>query len=379
MTPALDAKSPNQPTQTRTQPQDFSAFGTRLDAVEEKELRWMWPGYLLSGKLNGLIGDADKGKSLVMLDIAARLTRGWPMPLTEDDALAQDERPVVQSPGNVVLLCAEDDAADTIRPRLRVAGADLAHVFMLEYYTDEGGKQRSISLADSTARRRLLEAIHQVDAKLLIIDPLAAFMGKSGDTDMNREQDMRAVLSEFRRDLAETDCAVWAIRHRGKDKNREPIHRALGSTAITAMFRSEWAVDEDPRDESQRVFNRVKNNLSVEMPSLTFHIADDGGAHPHPFIVWDGTSIWDARTLANNVETFSPRTYVKRLLADNPQGMRFSALKRLIVNDPDYAASKNENALKNLLHTMTRSGEVESPRRGEYRLPAHRAVGDVAA
>jgi AAA domain len=369
MTPALDAKSPNGATE------DFSAFGTRLDEVEERELRWMWNGYLLTGKLNGLIGDADKGKSLVMLDIAARVTRGWPMPLEAGDAIAQGERRVVCAPGNVILLCSEDGLDDTIVPRLRIAGADLGRIIRMDGYKDAQGREYSVNFADDKGRRQVLRYIRTMDARLLIIDPLAGFMGRSSTTDMMKEQDMRSVLSSFIKELDDTDCCVWAIRHLSKDnRNRDPVHKALGSTAITAMFRSEWAVNPDPQDDNLRVFSKVKNNLSIARPSLGFHIEDTGGEHPIAFIVWDGTSIWDARTLANEVETFSPRMYVKRLLADNPTGMQFSALKRLIGDDPDYAASKNENALKNLMHTMTRSGEVVSPRRGEYRLPAQRAA-----
>ena len=181
--PAQPKKSnqPNQPNQSQQgQPEeqdelDFSTFGTRLDAVPEEELRWMWQGYLLSGKLNGLHGDADKGKSLVMLDIAARVSRGWPMPLTPKDRPEQANRPQVTQPGNVILLCGEDDPGDTIVPRLRVAGADLKHIFLLDTYRDRNGTSRLINFADPQARAYLLQAIRHHDARLLIVDPLATY------------------------------------------------------------------------------------------------------------------------------------------------------------------------------------------------------------
>lgn len=356
-----------------------NTFGTRLDEVQEEELRWMWDGYLVSGKLNGLNGDADKGKSLMMLDIAARVSRGWPMPLTPDDDPSQERRPQVCEPGNVLLLCGEDGPADTIVPRLRIAGADLAHIFLLESYPDRNGKQQFINFADPLAREYLIKAIEYHDARLLIIDPLATFMGKSGDTDLNKEQDVRVVLTAFTQAIAHTNCCVWAIRHRGKDsKGREPVHRALGSTAITAIFRAEWGVDTDPQDDNQRVFSKVKNNLSISMPSLSFHIEDTGGEHPKPFIVWDGTSIWDGHSLGNVVETFSPRQYVKQVLAENNGRMPAARLEALIQKDEAYKASKKPDAIRNVFHQMRKAGELAVPIRGQYELPTPRLSVQMA-
>src|SRR5690348_15503495 len=94
-TPQLSSNHSNQP--------DFSAFGVTLTDVVERELRWLWHGYLPVAKLSGLQGDADKGKSLIMLDIAARVSRGWPMPCEREDAPEQARRPQVRAPGHVIL------------------------------------------------------------------------------------------------------------------------------------------------------------------------------------------------------------------------------------------------------------------------------------
>lgn len=359
---------------------DFGAFGLTLADVQPKELRWLWPGYLLAGKLNGLVGDPDKGKSLLTLDIAARVTRGWAMPLAEDDAPKQAERGVVNPPGDVILLCAEDDPADTIVPRLQAAGADLHRVHLLTDYptgaTDEQGQPVTafMNLGNATARDWLRQAIAAVDAKLIIADPLTAFLGTSAAMDANKEQDVRAAMSQLAQVLAETKCALWAIRHRSKDARRDPIYRSLGSIGFTAIFRSEWAVDEHPDDATRRVFNRLKCNMSAEQPALEFHIEATEQEAPH--VVWDGASSYDARSLTSADQSFSPRPHILaflRAMGEQGRGMTLPQLQEAVAPG-DGSGEDGKKAywrVQNVVNQLLKDGQVVRAARGVYTLPPY--------
>ncbi len=341
---------------------------TTLAYVVQLPLEWQWKGYLVAGKLNGLVGDPDKGKSLLTLDIAARITRGWPMPLNAGDARQHAQRQVTTKPRDVILLCAEDDAADTIAPRLAVAGADLARVHQVTHYRDASGIRRFINLADTEARAALLRLVETQEVRLVIADPMASFFGKSDAVDMNREQDVRSVLTEFAEALAKTDCVFLAIRHQGKDAGRDPMYRALGSIGFTAVFRNEWAVGVDPEDETTRVFYRLKGNLSVPMPSLAFHIEDTGGVNPdnpQPFIVWDGESRWDARTLAHAMPADSPRGYLQGIFAAATTPLTLEQLRQRL-SATDYEGSTEYRAVQNVVNNMVQGGSVVRTGRGLF-------------
>ncbi|MFO8013675.1 MAG: AAA family ATPase [Phycisphaerae bacterium] len=90
--------------------------------VEPEEVRWLWPERIALGKPTILVGDPGLGKSFITLDLAARVTTGaaWP------DGAPGGE------PGGGVILSAEDGLADTIRPRLDAAGADVTRITALQ-------------------------------------------------------------------------------------------------------------------------------------------------------------------------------------------------------------------------------------------------------
>lgn len=135
-----------------------------LKDVEPEDVAWLWPGRIPLGKLTLLEGDPGLGKSLIALDIAARVSSGAPMP----DGTKSD----LGGPAGVVLLPAEDGLADTVRPRLEAAGADLARVACV-VFVPEGGDERPPLVTDIA---RIREAVEQVNARLVIVDPITAFM-----------------------------------------------------------------------------------------------------------------------------------------------------------------------------------------------------------
>src|SRR6476620_4590495 len=136
-----------------------------MQDVQSEPLNWLWPGYILFGKLTMLDGDGGLGKSTVMLDMAARLSRGRALP----DGIKHE-------PCSTLLLMAEDGAGDTIKPRLENAGADMSRIGLLQTYTDPVDNLEVMpTLPDDLS---IIEtAIVQLEAKLLVVDPILSYIG----------------------------------------------------------------------------------------------------------------------------------------------------------------------------------------------------------
>src|SRR6478672_2140272 len=154
----------------------------RLADVEPERVSWLWPGRIPLGKLVTLDGDPGLGKSTLALSIAGPVTRAgtWP------------DGTICEHPGAVLLLSAEDGLADTIRPRLDAAGADVTRVHAVQGVPLDatGEALRMATLADVEMLRRLVE---DTGARLVIVDVLMAYVPTG--TDSHRDQDMRQVLA----------------------------------------------------------------------------------------------------------------------------------------------------------------------------------------
>src|SRR5262245_1316544 len=154
-------------------PAIFKPVVVKLADVQPEQVQWLWPGRIALGKLTLIAGEPGLGKSFLTLDIAARVTTGekWP-----------DDPTTFKLPGSVVLLSAEDDVADTIRPRLDAAGADVNHVHAIqavEFKTDEADKptRRTFNLErDLPALESTIAGL--TDCQLVVIDPVSAYCGK---------------------------------------------------------------------------------------------------------------------------------------------------------------------------------------------------------
>lgn len=256
-----------------------SAETIRLSDVKPERVEWLWPGRIALGKLCAVVGDAGLGKSTLTLDLAARITTGQVMP---------DGMPGID--GGVVILSAEDGLADTVCPRLEAARADLTRVCALTRARNSGGRFRSVSLDDLDAIR---EAIASVSARLLVIDPLMAFL--PGRSDSHRDQDVRSVLAPLARLADEMRCAVLIVAHNNKSRGVKALHRAGGSVGIIAATRSAFVVAADPEDPERRVLATIKSNLARPAVSLAYHLAEVESLVAR--IAWDGESAHSADTL----------------------------------------------------------------------------------
>lgn len=219
-------------------------------SVKQRKIDWLWYPYIPFGKLTILQGDPGEGKSTFILAIAALLTRGKAMP---------DGYPI-DNCQNVIYQTAEDNIADTVKPRLVAARADCSRV---AYIVDE---DVTLNFDDP----RIEECIMQTNAKLLILDPLQAYLVQ--DTDMNNAGRMRQQLKKIADLAAKYNCAVVIVGHMNKVSSEKNLYRGLGSIDITAIARSVLMISRDKTDSSIRYMFPVKSSLAPEGSSIAFRL-----------------------------------------------------------------------------------------------------------
>lgn len=245
---------------------------TRASDVTPTQVEWLWEGYLPKGKLTMFDGDPGLGKTLTALDIAARVTRGAAMP---------DGSPGAS--GDVIVLSYEDDAGDTLRPRLEAADADLERVHFLQGKTHKDGAPDLIAIPDDIPV--LAEAIERTKAVMLLIDPLVAALGS--DTNSFRDQDVRRALAPLASLAQETGVAVPLVRHLNKMSGGNALYRGGGSIGIIAAARHGLIFGRNPDEDEQCVVAILKSNVAKLAPSLAYRITDHGSSIR---IQWEGVS-----------------------------------------------------------------------------------------
>jgi hypothetical protein len=232
--------------------------------IEEMPIEWLWEWWIPRGALTVLDGDPGLGKSTITTDLAARVSRGWPMPPDVSGDLDN-------GPADVLLTSAEDDPARTTRKRLREAGADLQRVHSLDVICC-GAEARPLVLPEDLVH---IEAeIRRVQAVLWTLDPMMAFL--SGSVDAHRDQDVRRVLYQFRLLAERTGCAVLVVRHLNKLSGGPALYRGGGSIGITGAARSALIVGRDPQDPKRRVLASNKLNLGPTPKSRVYSLEPAG-------------------------------------------------------------------------------------------------------
>ena len=281
----------------------------RLSSVRREPLHPLWDRHVYLGKLHLAEGDPDLGKTTLTLDLAARVSRGAVMP---------DGSPGI-GPAGVVIMGAEDGLADTVRPRLEAAGADLSRIVALTAIVDGDGERMPALPIDLGA---IEAAIRDVDAVLVIIDPLMAFL----DATVNswRDQDVRRALAPLARLAERTGCAIVLLRHLNKSSGSHAMYRGGGSIGIVGAARVALLVAADPDDPERRIVATVKNNLAPHPPSLAFRLVGDA-ATGAARIEWLGESEHGASALLA-IRTDDPEggalaeavEVLRTILADGP-------------------------------------------------------------
>lgn len=255
------------------------AVTLRMTDVRPERVSWLWPARIPFGKLTILDGDPGLGKSMAALDIAARVSRG--------DAMPCGGRGDLNAPAGVVLLSAEDDPADTIRPRLDAAEADAARVVLLRAValaTEGRPSERMVTVADLDA---IEAAARDTEARLVVVDPLMAYL--PSERDSHRDQDVRGALAPLAELAARLRVAVLVIRHLNKSGGGKALYRGGGSIGIIGAARSGLLVAPDPDepDGGRRILAVTKSNLAALPSALAYHIGLEGDV---PRVVWEGTT-----------------------------------------------------------------------------------------
>ena len=236
---------------------------TRLSDVQPEQVTWLWPGRIPAGKLVTLDGDPGLGKSAIALTIAATVTRAgkWP------DGTWCNE------PGDVLIMSAEDGVADTIRPRLDAADANVGRVHVIEHGLGPSGQPVALTLG---ATDQIERHVAETGALLLIIDVLMAYL----PGDAYKDQDVRKALTPLAKVAERTGCTMLLLRHLRKSKGGEAVYLGGGSIGIVGAARAGFVVTRDPdRPDDVRILASVKSNLANAPKSLAFQlVAADNGA-----------------------------------------------------------------------------------------------------
>jgi len=252
----------------------------RVEDIKTMPLEWLWQGRFPLGKTSLLVGDPGLGKSLITVYLAAAVSRGLPWPI-EDEGSAPC--------GDVIMISAEDDAADTIRPRLEAAGADLTRVSILdgiEELDDYGRPQRrSWTLRDRPELEDLLK--RTPECKLILIDPLSAYLGGA---DSHKNADVRALLAPISELAAEYRVSIIAISHLNKGQGAA-IYRTSGSQAFVAAVRSAYLVAKDPCNDERRLMLPIKANLAADNDGLAYRV-DSVNEEAMPHLAWEAEPIY---------------------------------------------------------------------------------------
>ena len=266
-----------------------------MNDVEIEQVEWLWEGYIPVGKLTILQGDSGKGKTMAMLNLIAAFTTGR-------DLLDPPGSPQIREPINVIYQTAEDGLADTVKPRLVAAGADCSRVSVI----DEG--ERMLSMTDE----RLIWAIRETDAGLVVLDPIQAYLGEN--VDMHRANEVRPRLKHLGDIAAVNSCGMVLIGHLNKKDSGKPEYRGLGSIDFTAAARSVILCAESPRDRDVRVLASTKCSLTYPPDPVAFRLSKERGFE------WEGTYDITAEELLQSTRVKGQKTIAaKAFLASELQ------------------------------------------------------------
>ena len=256
-----------------------------MDSVEVEQIEWLLYPFIPYGKVTIIQGDPGEGKTTMVLQIIAKLTRGEPIfPVTDttmkikekrsdevdsgNDGLDGEDNMQEQSsmsPVHVIYQTAEDGLGDTIKPRLLAAGADCSKVMVID------DSDQPLTMADV----RLEEAIVQTKAKMVVLDPIQGFLG--ANVDMHRANEIRPLMKRIAVLAEKYHCAVILIGHMNKNSNGKSSYRGLGSIDFQAAARSVLIVGRVKDEPEVRVVCHTKSSLAPEGTSIAFRLDKNNG------------------------------------------------------------------------------------------------------
>jgi hypothetical protein len=322
-------------------------FGYLLSDIKSEQLDWLWEKRIPRRKLTVLDGDPGLGKSLLTLDLAARITTGRPMP---------DGTPGTQ--GSVILIAPEDGVSDTIKPRIEAAGGDPSRIRLLHLVEEKKPGTKETFLSPFTLSKHfipLVETIYRTLPSLVIIDPLMAVLGSG--ISASHDQKIRETLSHLTLVAERARCAFLIVRHLNKGGSENPLYRGSGSIGLIATVRTGLLVTQHPSDENKRLLLPIKNNLSENPGNLIYQVISN--AHGIPTIQWLGTNHDSVASLLKGSTplSFDRQEILKALqVASHPLGPKELAEQ----------TGQDHTLVRQLLRRMLHAGDIISPAYGLY-------------
>ena len=248
-----------------------------MELVKVEQIEWLLYPFIPFGKVTIIQGDPGEGKTTMVLQIIAKLTRGEPILLnkkSQKEAQQDSEENLKQEvlsqdnsiqPVNVIYQTAEDGLGDTIKPRLLAAGADCSRVLVID------DREQPLTMVDV----RLEEAIIQTKARMVVLDPIQGFLGT--DVDMHRANEIRPLMKRVAVLAEKYHCAIILIGHMNKNSNGKSSYRGLGSIDFQAAARSVLIVGRLKDEPETRVMCHVKSSLAPEGKSVAFRLDKETG------------------------------------------------------------------------------------------------------
>lgn len=265
----------------------------RASDIEVSEVQWLWPQRIVGDGLTIITGPVGVSKSLISVDVAARVTTGGKWPDNTGHAPA----------GSVILFGNEDDAGKVVVPRLMAAGADLARVYVCQGTTVEATDEHDGRDSETVLLEHHIEQLRAAleerdDCRLIVFDPLPDFI--RGDE--NKSAEVRAALVPLARLAQERNVAVLAVLHQNKKSDLTTAQRIAGSGAFAQIARVVLAIGTHPEDagketDKRRVCMVAKNNYGPRDVGQAYAI--ETRSNGQPGLVWHaGQLTMDADDIA---------------------------------------------------------------------------------
>lgn len=265
----------------------------RFSQVQPRELKWLWPGKIPSGKVTIISGKPDNGKSLCLVDWTARVTTGRDWPDGSKNELG---------PRRVMLCSAEDDPSDTMAPRLIAAGADLDKVLrpVMTVRTKGSGNEYDSILNIKRDLEMLTKVIqNNPDIALLILDPVTSYLGGAN---LNKDEEIRPLINKLIALGQKTGITILALVHSNKRSDVDAVDKVMGASSVAAGARAVWTIARDTEDKQLFRMGLVKGNIIRKRTGYEYRIVEtqveiDGRLCGHPKLQWEKETDMDANDM----------------------------------------------------------------------------------
>lgn len=351
-----DHQEPDQPATSAS----MGLISTCLADVQAEPILWLWDQRLACGKLSIITGNPGLGKSQITASLAAVVSTGGKWPVTRDQA----------PQGSVIILSAEDDPKDTIRPRMEAAGADLSRVHLIsaiKIATERGEPStRGFDISRDIDRLRLRMA-ELGDVRLVIIDPISAYMGKA---DSHNNTEVRAVLAPLQEAAQQFGAAILAVSHLNKSQGQDALLKTQGSVGFVAAARAVWGVAKDKDNPSRRLFMPLKNNLGTDETGLAYSIEEyhlEGTETDDRPRIKTSRVLWENALITQSAEeVFGTMPEEERTAVDEAADFLRDLLKfgPVVVKDVEFAGKKAGHTMITIRRAKAKIGIKPSKRTG---------------